>query len=154
MDSSALVLFLTDRGPLGAATRRRISEEDTLAAPYLLDTEVASALLGMARGTKIDPTSLDEHFKTYQGLRVQRHETGLLLPRIRKLYANLSAYDATYVALAEAPGRPPADGRRAHQTRRSEAALRDRGHRRQRRMTKAPQPREIFAGRGAFAHMG
>lgn len=106
MDSSTLVLLLTDRGSRGASARRRISEEDTLAAPYLLDTEVASALLGMARGTKIDPMSLDEHFKTYQGLRVQRHETGLLLPRIRKLYANLSAYDATYVALAEALGVP------------------------------------------------
>ncbi|GGT27440.1 type II toxin-antitoxin system VapC family toxin [Streptomyces sp. KD18] len=106
VDSSALVLFLTDRGSRGAAARRRISEEDTLAAPYLLDTEVASALLGMARGAKIDPSSLDEHFETYQGLRVQRHETGPLLPRIRKLYANLSACDATYVALAEARGVP------------------------------------------------
>ncbi|MEV7546956.1 type II toxin-antitoxin system VapC family toxin [Streptomyces sp. NPDC089915] len=106
MDSSALVLFLTDRGSLGAAARRRIGEEDTLAAPHLLDTEVVSALLGMARGAKIDPTSLDEHFKTYQGLRVHRHETGPLVPRIRKLYANLSAYDATYVALAEALGVP------------------------------------------------
>ncbi|MBT2472831.1 type II toxin-antitoxin system VapC family toxin [Streptomyces sp. ISL-66] len=106
VDSSALVLFLTDRGSRGAAARRRIGEEDTLAAPYLLDTEIASALLGLAHGAKIDPTSLDEHFKTYQGLRLQRHETGLLLPRVRKLYANLSAYDATYVALAETLGVP------------------------------------------------
>ncbi|MDX6761399.1 MULTISPECIES: type II toxin-antitoxin system VapC family toxin [Streptomyces] len=102
MHSSALVLFLTDRGSRGAAARRRIGEEDLLGAPCLLDTEIASALLGLARGSKIAPASLDEHFKTYQGLRVQRHETGPLLPRIRKLYANLSAYDATYVALAEA----------------------------------------------------
>ncbi|MFJ5549699.1 type II toxin-antitoxin system VapC family toxin [Streptomyces sp. NPDC093225] len=106
MDSSAVVLFLTDRGSRGAAARRRIGEEDALAAPHLLDTEVASALLGMARGAKIATASLDEHFKTYQGLRLQRHETGLLLPRVRQLYANLSAYDATYVALAEALGVP------------------------------------------------
>ncbi|MFF5444395.1 type II toxin-antitoxin system VapC family toxin [Streptomyces sp. NPDC012888] len=106
MDASALVLFLTDRGSRGAAARRRIGEEDALAAPYLLDTEVASALLGLARGARIDPLSLDDHFRTYEGLRVQRHETSSLLPRIRKLYANLSAYDATYVALAEALGVP------------------------------------------------
>ncbi|WP_405424927.1 hypothetical protein [Streptomyces erythrochromogenes] len=52
----------------------------SLVTPHLLNTEIASALLGMARGSTIAPASLDEHFKTYRGLRVQRHETGPLLP--------------------------------------------------------------------------
>ncbi|WP_431784479.1 type II toxin-antitoxin system VapC family toxin [Streptomyces chumphonensis] len=111
IDSSAVVMFLTDGGAIGRQLRARIAREDGLHAPHLLDTEVASALLGMARGTrdgvpKLGKAVLDEHIKTYTALRVERHEAMSLLPRVRVLHANLSAYDATYVALAETLGVP------------------------------------------------
>ncbi|GAA4661384.1 hypothetical protein GCM10023347_11080 [Streptomyces chumphonensis] len=55
---------------------------------------------------KLGKAVLDEHIKTYTALRVERHEAMSLLPRVRVLHANLSAYDATYVALAETLGVP------------------------------------------------
>ncbi|ONK15368.1 type II toxin-antitoxin system VapC family toxin [Streptomyces sp. MP131-18] len=111
IDCSAITMFLTDSGVVGQQVRARVAQEDTLHAPHLLDTEVASALLGMARGTrsglpKLRKAVLDEHIKTYSALRIDRHEAMPLLPRVRVLHASLSAYGATYVALAETLGVP------------------------------------------------
>ncbi|KAB8165284.1 VapC toxin family PIN domain ribonuclease [Streptomyces sp. 3MP-14] len=111
IDSSAVVMFLVDGGAIGREIRARVAQEDTLHAPHLLDTEVASALLGMARGTgngtpKLDRGLLDEHIRTYSALRIDRHEAMPLLPRVRVLHANVSASDTTYVALAETLGIP------------------------------------------------
>lgn len=110
-DCSALVAFLTDSGARGRQARSVIARHSRLYAPHLIDTEIASALLGMARGTrggtpKVTSSELDEHFKTYAALPVHRSEAAPLLPRVRVLHANLSACDATYVALAEALGAP------------------------------------------------
>ena len=111
VDCSALVMFLTDSGTVGQRVRARVGREDVLHVPYLLDTEIASALLGMARGIrggtpKLSQTELEHHVKTLEKIPLRRHATGPLLPRIRVLHANLSAYDATYVALAETLGVP------------------------------------------------
>ncbi|MHB9859508.1 type II toxin-antitoxin system VapC family toxin [Streptomyces sp. YIM S03343] len=111
VDCSTLVVFLTDRGRRGQKARARISAETRLYAPHLIDTEIASALLGMARGTrggvpKVTSAELDQHFKTYQALPIHRCEAAPLLPRVRVLHSNLSAHDATYVALAEVMGVP------------------------------------------------
>ncbi|GAA2384934.1 PIN domain-containing protein [Streptomyces glaucosporus] len=111
VDCSALIAFLTDSGRRGQQARSRIAQETRLHAPHLIDTEIASALLGLARGTrggvpKVTASELDEHFKTYAALPIHRREAAPLLPRVRVLHANLSAYDATYVALAEMLGVP------------------------------------------------
>lgn len=117
IDCSALVHGLTDKGRRGDAVREKIANED-LAAPALLDYEVASALFGMARGTrggvpKLDSTALDEALDTYQVLTIRRYDAQPFWPRVRILSANLSPYDAAYVALAEAVGTTlvTADGR-------------------------------------------
>ncbi|MEU8137501.1 type II toxin-antitoxin system VapC family toxin [Streptodolium elevatio] len=106
IDCSALVSAYTDLGEIGRAARDRIAKSDAILAPYLLDVELSSALLGMARGVrggqpKLTQPALDAALRDYAGLRVQRMEHLPLLPRVRELSANMSAYDATYVALAE-----------------------------------------------------
>ncbi|WP_328682384.1 type II toxin-antitoxin system VapC family toxin [Streptomyces sp. NBC_00322] len=100
MDAGALVMLLADAGPVGEALRTRVQGERLL-APYLVDVEVTSALLGRHRGGKLTEGELDDALAAFAVLPVRRLEHVPLLPRVRELYANLSAYDATYVALAE-----------------------------------------------------
>ncbi|MFB7455639.1 type II toxin-antitoxin system VapC family toxin [Streptomyces sp. NPDC056188] len=110
-DCSALVFFLTDAGPTGHRVRERLAKEDRLAAPHLIDYEVMSALLGLARGRrggepKLTQRQLGKALATYRDLAIDRHETLILWERVKDLADNLSAYDAQYVALAEALGVP------------------------------------------------
>ncbi|MBT2456641.1 type II toxin-antitoxin system VapC family toxin [Streptomyces sp. ISL-86] len=100
IDAGALVLLVADAGPVGEALRDRVAGE-RLAAPYLVDVEVASALLGRHRGGKLSDAQLDAAWDDFGLLPIRRMEHMPVLPRVRELYANLSAYDATYVALAE-----------------------------------------------------
>ncbi|MEV7678042.1 type II toxin-antitoxin system VapC family toxin [Streptomyces sp. NPDC088341] len=111
IDCSALVFFLTDDGPTGQRVRKRVVEEDRLAAPHLIDYEVISALLGLARGRrggkpKLTARALHKAMATFRDLPIDRHETLILWERVKTLSANLSAYDAQYVALAEILGVP------------------------------------------------
>ncbi|MGA5641307.1 type II toxin-antitoxin system VapC family toxin [Streptomyces cinereoruber] len=70
-------------------------------APHLVDIEVTSALLGRHRGGKLTDRELDDACAAFAELPLRRSEHLPLLPRVRELYANLSPYDALYVALAE-----------------------------------------------------
>ncbi|MBI0381915.1 type II toxin-antitoxin system VapC family toxin [Streptomyces albiflaviniger] len=111
IDCSALVFFLTDEGPTGHGVRERVAKEDRLAAPHLLDYEIMSALLGLARGRrggdpKLSEKQLRKAVATYRDLPIDRHETLILWERVKGLSSNLSAYDAQYVALAESLGVP------------------------------------------------
>lgn len=106
VDCSALVFFLADDSSTGHRVRERVAREDRLAAPHLIDYEIMSALLGLARGRRgAEPKLQDKQFRkamaTYQELGVDRHETLIIWRRIKELSDNLSVYDAQYVALAE-----------------------------------------------------
>ncbi|MEV4332811.1 type II toxin-antitoxin system VapC family toxin [Streptomyces sp. NPDC049597] len=100
IDAGALVMLLADAGPVGEALRDRVQGERLL-APYLVDIEVTSALLGRHRGGKLTDQELEDALAAFDDLPIRRLEHVPLLPRVRDLFANLSAYDATYVALAE-----------------------------------------------------
>ncbi|MEU5645280.1 type II toxin-antitoxin system VapC family toxin [Streptomyces milbemycinicus] len=111
VDCSALVFFLSDEGPTGHQVRERVAKEDRLAAPHLIDYEIMSALLGLARGRrggepKLSEKQLRKAVATYRDLALDRHETLILWDRVKGLSSNLSAYDAQYVALAESLGLP------------------------------------------------
>jgi len=111
VDCSALVFFLSDEGPTGHRVRERVAKEDRLAAPHLIDYEIMSALLGLARGRrggnpKLSEKQLRRAVATYRDLAIDRHETLILWERVKGLSSNLSTYDAQYVALAESLGLP------------------------------------------------
>jgi len=104
VDASAVVELLL-RTPVGQRVEARLLDRPTsLHAPALLDVEVAQVLrryeargaLGAARGAMA--------VALLQGFPLTRHPHAPLLTRLWALRDNLTAYDATYVALAEALG--------------------------------------------------
>jgi predicted nucleic acid-binding protein len=102
IDCSAMIELLVAKTQTGDAIARRVTTAQTLYAPYLLDGEVISALLGLRRGQKIAEREADAALSNYRAFPVERQDVLPLWPRLKILHANLSAYDAQYVALAEA----------------------------------------------------
>jgi len=99
--SAALEIALrTDRG---ARIRRRIADHaETLHAPHLIDLEVAQVLRRYERLEDLSPAGADAALQDFSDLPLERYPHDPLLPRIWELRRNATAYDAAYVALAEA----------------------------------------------------
>lgn len=104
VDASA-VLELLLRTPVGRRVEARLFDTPVpLHAPQLLDIEVAQVLRRFeARG---DMTARDGRaaLRMLPSLPIRRHSHGPFMERVWALRANLTAYDASYVALAEALG--------------------------------------------------
>jgi predicted nucleic acid-binding protein len=77
-----------------------------LHAPYLLDAEVAQVLRRLEQARVLTATRAGEALDDLRALRLVRHAHLPLIERVWELRDNLSAYDALYVALAEALGAP------------------------------------------------
>lgn len=103
VDAGAVVDALAnapDAGPL----RSLLAEED-LHAPTLLDYEVVSIVRGLTIGARISRHRAEELLADFDDLPIQRWPCGdSLRRRAFALRDNVSAYDAAYVALAEALG--------------------------------------------------
>ena len=106
LDASALVELLLST-KIGRAIATRI-EDPALAlnAPHLADVEVAQVLRRYAREGELDAEEAAEALEELASLDFERHPHEPLLPRIWQLRDVLTAYDATYVALAEALDAP------------------------------------------------
>lgn len=101
LDASAAVEWLLQT-PAGQRIEERIfSRHQTLHTVHLLDVEFAQVLRRLVRERTITPRRADEAIQDLTALRIVRYAPVLLLPRIWRLRQNLSAYDASYVALAE-----------------------------------------------------
>ena len=101
-DASAILELLL-RTPFGAAVDARLFRvRETVHVPALLDLEVAQVLRRyVARGDLAEPrarASLD----LLVAFPMERYSHEPLVRRIWELRGNLTAYDAAYVALAEA----------------------------------------------------
>jgi predicted nucleic acid-binding protein len=106
LDASAVVDYVLW---IGAAPRiaSRISRTgEAIHAPYLLDIEVAHALRRYSLRGALSPERGAQALVDLADLRLRRYPHLPLLPRIWELRANLSAFDAAYVALAEALDAP------------------------------------------------
>jgi len=98
IDASACADFV-----LGTASaewvRERIETQSLLHAPHVVDFELASVLRGVRpRGTAMRALG------DFYDMRIVRYRAQELLPRVWELRGHLSAYDASYVALAEMLG--------------------------------------------------
>ena len=78
----------------------RLGEEE-LAAPHLIDSEVTSVLRRLVLGDVLTETQGRRALEGFEALALRRFAADWLRPRMWELRHSLSAYDATYVALAE-----------------------------------------------------
>ncbi|SFP89928.1 Predicted nucleic acid-binding protein, contains PIN domain [Geodermatophilus dictyosporus] len=98
-DASAVVSGLLNAGPA-----RELLGSERVHVPHLADVEVASALRRAVAADRITAAEGWSTLDTWRRLGVTRHAAPGLLDRVWQLRANVTAYDATYVALAEALG--------------------------------------------------
>lgn len=101
IDASVLAPALADDGADGDRVRDRLRGE-RLVAPELIDLEVVSAMRRAARAGRLDDRRSGQALTDLAALPMRRVSHLSLLPRIWDLRDNLTAYDAAYVALAEA----------------------------------------------------
>lgn len=102
VDASALLEFLLQT-PLGVRIEARLfRDEDELHAPHLVDVELVQGLRRLVRTGEVSPVRADEAIADLTDLDLHRHAHVDLLGRAWRLRDNITAYDAMYVALAEA----------------------------------------------------
>lgn len=101
VDASIVVTALADDGPDGDRVRGRLRGE-RLVAPHLVDVEVVSAWRRLAAAGDLDERRVALAMEDLDSLRLDRIPHRPLMDRCWELRGNLTVYDATYVALAEA----------------------------------------------------
>jgi len=101
LDASAALEWLV-QGPAAAEVERRILAPNVyLHAPHLLDLEVAQNLRRFVTTGYLGEQDAHNALSEFLQLPITRHAHEPLVPRIWSLRANLTAYDAAYIALAE-----------------------------------------------------
>ncbi|HSK96616.1 MAG TPA: type II toxin-antitoxin system VapC family toxin [Euzebyales bacterium] len=103
VDCSIVIRVLANRDS-DDVLRQRLAR--TLHAPALIDAEVSSVVRGLTIATRpnvrIATERAQQMLGDYAGLRIVRYPMQPLQQRAFALRHNLTAYDAMYVALAEA----------------------------------------------------
>jgi predicted nucleic acid-binding protein len=101
VDASVLAVALGDDGTDGRRARERLTDE-TLAAPELIDLEVASVWRHHVAARLMTARRADAAVSDLEDLPLRRSSHRPLLGRIWALRHVVTPYDAAYVALAEA----------------------------------------------------
>ena len=102
LDASVVVELLTN-GDLADSIRSELARrDDSLLVPHLIDVEVISAVRRLAAGRRIDGHRVSQLLAELADLPAERYAHTPLLGRIWELRHNFTAYDAAYIALAEA----------------------------------------------------
>lgn len=110
VDASATLAAL-----LRSGTARRALAGQQLHVPHLIDAEIVSGLRRRVAAGQVHAGAAWNCVHVWQRLGMRRHPVFSLLHRVWELRENVSAYDASYVALAESLGCAvlTADGRLA-----------------------------------------
>ena len=106
VDASAVLELLKGSAP-GERFRTALTAAPfDLHAPHLIDAEVVQALRRWNLSGGLPSPVARRMLDLYGDMGIRRHAHAELLGRLWELRANLSAYDALYVALAEGLGVP------------------------------------------------
>jgi len=96
VDASAALSALLNAGPARSALA-----DQQLHAPHLIDSEVANGLRRSVAAQRLSADAGWTALDVFRRLGITRYPVFALLDRVWELRDNLSAYDASYVALAE-----------------------------------------------------
>ena len=106
IDASALLEVLLNTPASGKVAERLFAHDETLHVPHLLDLEVTQVLRRYTLSGEMDPQRSEQALEDLNDLPLNRYPHDVFLFRIWALRRNLTAYDAAYVALAEALDAP------------------------------------------------
>ncbi len=106
VDASALIEVLLGTSAGTRVADRFFAEGETLHAPHLLDVEVAQVLRKYALAGTFGAQRGAEALEDLADFPIARYPHQPFLSRIWELRHNLTAYDAAYLALAEALAAP------------------------------------------------
>lgn len=102
LDASAAIEWLLQTTIGGRIDARIFEAAQTLHAPHLLDLEVAQVLRRFVAAGRVTPARARAALDDLLDLAVTRYPHTMLMDRVWDLRGNLTAYDAAYIALAEA----------------------------------------------------
>ena len=100
VDTSAVISALTGRPPSEALIELLATDGD-LTAPHLIDIEFLHALRRLVLGRQLSEDRTADARSDFADLAITRYEHTLVADRVWELRHSLTAYDATFVALAE-----------------------------------------------------
>lgn len=101
LDASAAIELLLRGATSDRLVSRVFARGERLAAPHLLDLEIAQVLRRYVAAGEIDGARAGLALADHAAMRITRYPHDALLSRIWKLRRNCTAYDASYLALAE-----------------------------------------------------
>jgi predicted nucleic acid-binding protein len=102
LDASALVELVLNTAAGRTLATRLADPGLSLHVPHLADIEVTQALRRYVKDGDLDAAEAAVALADLRSLDLERHAHEPLLDRVWALRHNLSAYDAVYIALAEA----------------------------------------------------
>lgn len=106
IDASTVLEVLLNTPASGRVAERLFAHNDTLHAPHLLDLEVAQVLRRYTLAAEMDAERGEQALEDLADFPLSRYPHDVFLFRIWALRRNLTAYDAAYIALAEALNAP------------------------------------------------
>jgi predicted nucleic acid-binding protein len=103
-DASVLANVIGDDGADGGRARGELRAAGWVAAPDLVDVETVAVLRKRWLAGTISDRRFESAIADLEQLAISRYPTLPLMRRAFELRANVTAYEATYVALAELLG--------------------------------------------------
>jgi predicted nucleic acid-binding protein len=104
VDASALIELLLNTDVAPRLSKRLFDPAQTLHAPHLIDVEVTQVLRRYERAGSVTGGRAEDALQDRCDLPIARYPHDFLLGRVWALRRDVTAYDAVYLALAEALG--------------------------------------------------
>ena len=102
LDASGAIELLLNTAAGKRLSARLADESEAVHAPHLIDMEIAQVLRRYVRHGMLSERTGALALERWRSLDVERYSHEPFLGRVWQLRDNLTAYDAVYIALAEA----------------------------------------------------